>query len=216
MHSGGIRIAALAIAAAGLAGCASDRAAYETYPEAAPEMARETPGPASQSGPLQCVPYAREHSAVKLFGDAWTWWAKASGKFSRASAPETGSVLVLTNYAGPERGHVAVVRSLISSREIRVDHANWLGDGAIYLDDPVADVSASNDWSQVRVWNIRTGGWGTRIYPVQGFIGPGSDSAPGGRQAPRTDTDLGQIARTDPNESDDPARIARAELGIIQ
>ncbi|MEO8896348.1 MAG: hypothetical protein ABI450_10750, partial [Rhizomicrobium sp.] len=87
---------------------------------------------------------------------------------------------------------------------------------AIYLDDPVADVSASNDWSQVRVWNIRTGGWGTRIYPVQGFIGPGGDSVPGGRGAPRTDTDLGQIARADPDESGDPARIARAELGIIQ
>ncbi len=89
--------------------------------------------------------------------------------------PESGAVLVLTDYAGPERGHLAVVRSLVSSREIRVDHANWLGDGAIYLDDPVADVSENNDWSQVRVWNIRTGGWGTRIYPVQGFIGPGDD-----------------------------------------
>lgn len=219
MLSGGVRIAALAFAAAGLAGCASDPAVYQTahedYP-AAPGLTRETPGPAPQSGPLQCVPYAREHSAVKLYGDAWTWWAKASGKFSRAATPETGSILVLTNYAGPERGHVAVVRSLISSREIHVDHANWLGDGAIYLDDPVADVSANNDWSQIRVWNIRTGGWGTRIYPVQGFIGPGGDSVPGGREAPRTDTDLGQIARTDPDESGDPARIARAELGIVQ
>lgn len=203
----------MAFTAAGLAGCASDRAAYEIYPEATPEVARETPGSAPQSGPLQCVPYAREHSAVKLYGDAWTWWAKASGKFSRAATPEPGSVLVLTNYAGPERGHVAVVRSLISSREIHVDHANWLGDGAIYLDDPVADVSAGNDWSQVRVWNIRTGGWGTRIYPVQGFIGPGGDS---GREAPRTDADLGRIARTDPDETGDPARYARAELGIIQ
>ena len=112
---------------------------------------------------------------------------------------------MLNGYAGPERGHVAVVRSLISSREIRVDHANWLGDGAIYVDDPVADVSADNDWSIVRVWNIKTGGWGKRTYPVQGFIGPGSDS---GREAPRTDPDL--------DEDADPARIARAELGIPQ
>jgi hypothetical protein len=148
------------------------------------------------------VPYARDHSGVKLYGDAWTWWEKAAGKFSREFTPETGAVLVLTGYAGPERGHVAVVRSLISAREIHVDHANWLGDGAIYLDDPVADVSANNDWSQVRVWNTRTGGWGTRIYPVQGFIGPGSDSVPGGREAPRTDPILDLIAR--------------AELGISQ
>lgn len=218
MRWGGTRIAALAITAAGLAGCASDRAAYETYPEAMPEMARETPAIVPQLGPLQCVPYAREHSAVKLYGDAWTWWDKASGKFSRESVPESGSVLVLTNYAGPERGHVAVVRSLISAREIRVDHANWLGDGAIYLDDPVADVSAENDWSIVRVWNIRTGAWGARTYPVQGFIGPGPGSAsvPGGREAPRTDPDPGQIALAGPNTSDDPARIARAELGISQ
>ncbi|MBN9555739.1 MAG: CHAP domain-containing protein, partial [Alphaproteobacteria bacterium] len=94
-----------------------------------------------------------------------------------------------------------VVRTQVSPREIRVDHANWLGDGAIYLDDPVADVSADNDWSQVRVWNVKTGGWGTRTYAVQGFIGPGSaDSAP----SPLDEDDL------------DPAQIARLELGITK
>ena len=200
MRRGGIRIVALAFVAAGLASCASDRAAYEGYP-AMPDAAPDASASLAPSGPLECVPYAREHSAVKLYGDAWTWWAKASGKFTRAKAPENGSVLVLTGYAGPERGHVAVVRSLISSREIRVDHANWLGDGAIYVDDPVADVSADNDWSIVRVWNIKTGGWGARTYPVQGFIGPGNGQAP----APET-----------PDEDTDPARIARAELGILK
>lgn len=200
MRRGGGKIAALAFTAAGLAGCASDRAAYEGFP-AAPGTELQAPGPSAQAGPLECVPYAREHSLVKLYGDAWTWWAKASGKFSRGSAPEAGSVLVLTGYAGPERGHVAVVRSLISSREIRVDHANWLGDGAIYVDDPVADVSTANDWSMVRVWNIKTGGWGTRTYPVQGFIGPGN----------------GQITPPEtPDENADPARIARAELGLLK
>jgi hypothetical protein len=200
MLSGWVRIAALASIAAGLAGCVSDdRAVYRNLPAApGPDLVRAAPQQIPQQAPLQCVPYAREHSDVKLYGDAWTWWAKAAGKFSRAFTPESGSVLVLTNYAGPERGHVAVVRDLISSREIRVDHANWLGDGAIYLDDPVADVSENNDWSQVRVWNTKIGGWGNRIYPVQGFIGPG---------------DKGQ---TMPDEDADPARIARAELGIPQ
>jgi len=94
-----------------------------------------------------------------------------------------------------------VVRSLISSREIRVDHANWLGDGAIYVDDPVADVSTDNDWSIVRVWNVKAGAWGARTYPVQGFIGPGSGQIP---VPPALDEDA------------DPARIARAELGIPQ
>ena len=59
-----------------------------------------------------------------------------------------------------------------SPREIRVDHANWLDDGAIYVDDPGRGcVAASNDWSEVRVWNIKTGAWGGKVYPVQGFIG---------------------------------------------
>ena len=163
------RIILLTFVAAGLAGCASDRAVYESppLPESAPQTARMEP-----SSPIQCVPYAREHSSVKIYGDAWTWWDQASGKFPRESTPETGSVMVLAGYSGPRSGHVAVVRSVTSAREIRVDHANWLDDGAIYVDDPVADVSSANDWSEVRVWNIKTGAWGGRIYPVQGFIGP--------------------------------------------
>jgi hypothetical protein len=68
-----------------------------------------------------------------------------------------------------------VVRGLISAREIRVDHANWLNDGSIYVNDPVMDVSADNDWSAVRVYNLKTGGWGSKVYPVQGFIGSHSD-----------------------------------------
>lgn len=162
------RIIVLAFAAAGLAGCASDHAIYESLPpESAPSAQLTTP-----SSPIQCVPYARDHSSVKIYGDAWTWWDQAAGKFPRGAVPEIGSVMVLAGYSGPRSGHVAVVRSVTSMREIRVDHANWLDDGAIYVDDPVADVSAANDWSEVRVWNVKTGAWGGRIYPVQGFIGP--------------------------------------------
>ena len=69
-------------------------------------------------------------------------------------------------------------------REIRVDHANWLDDGSIYLNDPVEDVSADNDWSQVRVCNIKTGGWGGKIYPVQGFIGGSRMRSPPIRDLP--------------------------------
>lgn len=163
------RIIVLAFAAAALAGCASDdHAIYERpVPQTLPDTARLTP-----SSPIQCVPYARDHSSVKIYGDAWTWWDQAAGKFPRKAAPELGSVMVLAGYAGPRSGHVAVVRSVTSAREIRVDHANWLDDGAIYIDDPVADVSSANDWSEVRVWNVKTGAWGGRIYPVEGFIGP--------------------------------------------
>ncbi len=176
------RIIVLAFAAAGLAGCASDPAVYESPPPEAASSAMLTTPPS----PIQCVPYAREHSGVKIYGDAWTWWNQAAGKFPREAAPEIGSVMVLAGYAGPHSGHVAVVRSVAAPREIRVDHANWLDDGAIYVDDPVADVSGANDWNEVRVWNIKTGAWGGKIYPVQGFIGP-ADGASNDR-----------IARADP------------------
>ena len=168
------RIIILAFVAAGLAGCASDRAVYESSPP--PENITHTARTESSS-PIQCVPYAREHSSVKIYGDAWTWWDQAEGRFPREAVPELGAVMVLAGYSGPKSGHVAVVRSVTSSREIRVDHANWLDDGAIYVDDPVADVSSANDWSEVRVWNIKTGAWGGRIYPVQGFIGPAGGAA---------------------------------------
>jgi hypothetical protein len=126
------------------------------------------------SGPhLECVPYARDHSTVNLHGDAYTWWDKAAGVYARGNSPLLGAVMVLVNYAGRRHAHVAVVRRIISPREIRIDHANWLNDGAIYVNDPVIDVSADNDWTQIKVWNIRKSSWGTRVYAVKGFIGPG-------------------------------------------
>jgi surface antigen len=130
----------------------------------------------SSAAPLQCVPYARDHSGVKIYGDASNWWDKAAGIYGRGNEPTLGSILVLTGYAGPHRSHVAVVTSMVSDREIRVDHANWLNDGAVFTGDPVVDVRPDNDWSQVRVFNERTGTWGIRTYLVQGFIGPGRDS----------------------------------------
>jgi len=164
------KFAGAAIVAATLGGCASEPMDYS---EMVPEPGRSVVAQAPAQKPLQCVPYARDHSKVKIFGDAYTWWDKAAGKYTRGALPDVGSVMVLNNYAGPNRGHVAVVRTLVSSREIRIDHANWLDDGSIYVNDPVMDVSDANDWTQVRVFNIKTGAWGGKVYPVQGFIGSG-------------------------------------------
>ena len=36
------------------------------------------------------------------------------------------------------------------------------------------DVSADNDWSEVRVFNLATRAWGGHVYQVRGFIGPGN------------------------------------------
>lgn len=162
-----IKLAALALVAAAMAGCASEPIEYSEMPR---EHGRTVVEAAPQK-PLQCVPYAREHSKIKLHGDAYTWWDQAAGKYPRGSAPEAGSVMVLHDYAGADHGHVAVVKTIVSAREIRVDHANWLNDGSIYVNDPVMDVSQDNDWSAVRIFNIKAGGWGNKVYPVQGFIG---------------------------------------------
>ena len=164
------KTAAMAVLALSLAGCASSINTSEFPGEPAATTAQN-----DAPKPLQCVPYAREHSTVKIYGDAYSWWDKAAGHYPRSSLPVPGAVMVLNNYAGAQRGHVAVVREVVGAREIRVDHANWLDDGAIYVNDPVQDVSSANDWSAVRVYNIKTGGWGARVYPVQGFIGGSPD-----------------------------------------
>ena len=120
----------------------------------------------------ECVPYAREASGVAIWGDAVTWWDQANGRYPRSSHPAEGSVLVLRGWNDDKRGHVGVVRTILSSRMIRIDQANWLNNGEISLNVPVIDVSANNDWSEVRVWYIPDNHWGGRIYNVQGFIHP--------------------------------------------
>lgn len=161
----------LAFAAAGCAGTSDSFVSTDDLGQNFPNARIETP-----RTPLECVPYARARSGVRLFGDAGMWWAEAEGRYSRSRTPVPGSVLVLGGYAGPGRGHVAVVRRVVTEREISLDHANWLGDGAIYLNDPAVDVSEDNDWSAVRIWNARTHAWGLKTYRVEGFIGPATVS----------------------------------------
>ncbi len=122
--------------------------------------------------PLQCVPYARNVSRVSIRGDAWTWWRSAKGRYRRGGTPGIGSVLVLKRTRHLRLGHLAVVKVILNDRLIVVDQANWLNRGRIHLNIPVRDVSARNDWSAVRVWYAPGGNYGTRTYPVQGFIHP--------------------------------------------
>ncbi len=196
-----VRLAAAAAFCALLAGCAG---APSSFPSSSYDDARVT----APDTPLQCVPYARDHSQVALYGDAYTWWDQAEGRFARGASPKEGAVMVLNNYAGPNRAHVAVVREIVGPREIRIDHANWLDDGAIYVNDPVRDVSPDNDWSQVRVFNINARAWGGRIYSVQGFIGPDSDDSQTLRMAqnPPSATDegdeIGALIATDSDLED--------------
>lgn len=165
------RLAAAAAFCALLAGCSS--APETSFAEASrPDDARDGATMTMPDSPLSCVPFARDHSGVDIHGDAYTWWGQADGRYAKSNAPSPGAVMVLAGYSGPKRAHVAVVRRVVSSREIRVDHANWLNNGAIYLDDPVADISPDNDWSLVLIWNVQTHAWGVHQYTVQGFIRP--------------------------------------------
>ena len=129
--------------------------------------------------PLQCVPFARDNSGVRIFGDANTWWAQAKSKFETQDMPVKGAVIVIRGFNSDARAHVAVVRKILDDRQLTVDHANWGNRGEIQLDTPVMDVSSSNDWSKVRVWNTESGHFGGRVYEVKGFIVPERRSAGG-------------------------------------
>jgi surface antigen len=141
---------------------------------------RQVPQPEWQGGDISCVPYARARSGIQLRGDAWQWWDQAAGRYPRSPAPRPGSVLVLARTGRMPQGHVAVVSRIVSSREIRVDHANWASGaakGRVATDQPVRDVSPRNDWSEVRVWYPRIQDFGGTVFPAHGFILPGASLA---------------------------------------
>ena len=117
---------------------------------------------------VSCVPYARNASGIALAGNAWEWWANATGTYARGRVPEPGSVLIFRANGRMPLGHVAVVARAVNSREIEVDHANWAG-GGVALSVPVVDVSDNNDWTAVRVGFGRGGSFGS-TYPTYGFI----------------------------------------------
>ncbi len=117
---------------------------------------------------ISCVPYAIERSGIFLPGNAWQWWGNAAGHYARGHRPAYGAVLVFRSIPRMPLGHVAVVSRLVNAREILVDQANWMPAGQIRLNVPVVDVSADNNWSEVRV-GIGGGHFGTE-YPAYGFI----------------------------------------------
>jgi surface antigen len=120
---------------------------------------------------IECVPFARALTGVALHGDGPDWWQAAEGRYRRAQAPEVGAIMVFRRTPRLPRGHVSVVSRVVSPREIFVTHANWVHD-LVTQDQPVADVSAANDWSVVRVWWEPNGQLGATNYPILGFILP--------------------------------------------
>jgi surface antigen len=133
---------------------------------------------------LQCVPFARAESGVEIRGNAKTWWSQAAGEYDRGQEPRKGAVMAFAGTRGMPLGHVAVVKKIVSDREILIDHANWSPingrRGQIERNVRVVDVSDKGDWSLVRVWYAPIGDLGLRANPVQGFIYADGDHKAGG------------------------------------
>ena len=132
-------------------------------------------GGAAQAGTYwQCVTFARMFSGIQLFGDAWTWWNQALGKYTTGTAPQAGSVLVFKRSGVMHDGHVAVVSRVLTDRIIQVTHANWSvidgGRGKVEKDVTVVDVSPRGDWSLVKVCYDPVRDLGYTVYPTYGFI----------------------------------------------
>ena len=136
---------------------------------------------AAQAQSWQCAPFARVFSGIQLFGNAYSWWQQATGKYQRGGAPKAGAVLVFKAAQGMRVGHVATVSKIISDRIIKVTHANWSiingHRGQVERDVTVVDASPNNDWSQVKVWFAPIGKVGNTPYPVYGFIYSGAKAA---------------------------------------
>ena len=139
---------------------------------AMPAVLREPPRPTYEKASkfLQCVEYARSLTGLSIFGDARHWWDRAKNLYARAAHPAEEAVMVFSGSARLSHGHLAVVSHIVSPREIRVEQANWLNRGEIDRATPVMDVSAKNDWSKVRVWDVPSQQFGSRVYAISGFI----------------------------------------------
>jgi surface antigen len=129
---------------------------------------------------MQCVPYAREVSGIQIYGDAHSWWDKAAGKYRRGNRPQEGAVMYFRPHRNMRLGHVAAVSRVIDARTVLLRHANWspINGRRGHIEDDVRaiDVSAANDWSEVRVWYAPINDLGKTPWPVAGFIYP--ESAP--------------------------------------
>lgn len=122
----------------------------------------------------ECVPFARTASGIELYGDAWSWWEKAAGRYRRGYVPREGAVIVFARSPRLPLGHVAVISRVIDERVVMVTHANWSRingtRGHVERDVTLTDVSAAGNWSQVKVWYRDSDGLGSTAYPVSGFI----------------------------------------------
>ena len=122
----------------------------------------------------ECVPFARAASGIQIYGNAWTWWRQAEGRYLRGHTPRIGAVMVFAQSSQLRLGHVAVISRSVTPRIVMITHANWSrlngARGHAEQDVTLTDVSQRGDWSQVRVWYRDREGLGSTTYPVYGFV----------------------------------------------
>ncbi|MBW8754399.1 MAG: CHAP domain-containing protein [Sphingomonadales bacterium] len=163
---------------------------------------------------LQCVPYARAVTGIRIYGDAYTWWDQAEGHYARGREPRVGAVMAFRPHGNMRLGHVAAVSDVIDSRTVLLRHANWspINGRRGQIEDNVraVDVSPDNDWSQVRVWFAPIQALGGTAWPVTGFI---YNQKPGGRNPDLQSGEPVQLVRATPyKERSDMPAAAVAEL----
>src|SRR5437868_3817891 len=122
----------------------------------------------------QCVPFARLVSGIQLFGDAYTWWQQAVGRYDTGFTPRAGAVLCFKPTERMRLGHVAVVSQVLTDRIVQITHANWSpiegSRGKVEKDVTLVDVSPQGDWSEVKVWYDPNRDLGGSTYQTYGFI----------------------------------------------
>jgi surface antigen len=122
----------------------------------------------------QCVPFARLISGIQIFGDAYTWWQQAIGKYDVGYQPKAGAVLCFKPTERMRLGHVAVVSQVLTDRIVQITHANWSpiegSRGKVEKDVTLVDVSPEGNWSQVKVWYDPNRDLGGSTYATYGFI----------------------------------------------
>lgn len=122
----------------------------------------------------ECVPFARAASGIQIYGDAWTWWDQADGRYKRGNQPRIGAVIAFAKQPRLTLGHVAVVSRIVEKRVLMLTHANWSRQngerGHVEQDVTLFDVSPAGDWSVVKVWYKDADGLGSTTYRVDGFI----------------------------------------------
>jgi len=133
-----------------------------------------TTGGAAADPYWQCVPFARLISGIQIFGDAYTWWQQAIGKYDVGFQPKAGAVLCFKPTERMRLGHVAVVSQVLTDRIVQITHANWSpiegSRGKVEKDVTLVDVSPQGDWSQVKVWYDPNRDLGGSTYATYGFI----------------------------------------------